>query len=72
MFGLGTGELLVILMIVVLLFGAKRIPEIMQGMGKGIRTFKKAMDNDEQPAAASASAQAESGSKPKEDKAEPK
>ncbi len=41
--GLGVQELLVIFLIVLLLFGAKRIPEIAQGLGRGIRDFKKAM-----------------------------
>ncbi len=40
--GLGTPEILVILLIVLLLFGAKKIPEIMRGLGKGIREFKRA------------------------------
>ncbi len=40
--GLGTPEILVILLIVLLLFGAKKIPEIMRGLGKGIREFKQA------------------------------
>jgi sec-independent protein translocase protein TatA len=48
--GLGFGELLVILLIVVVLFGAKKIPEIMGGLGKGIKSFKKAMDTDDEPA----------------------
>ncbi len=39
---LGTPEILVILLIVLLLFGAKKIPEIMRGLGKGIREFKQA------------------------------
>jgi sec-independent protein translocase protein TatA len=43
----GPSELILILLIVVVLFGAKRIPEIMGGLGKGIRSFKKAMDTDE-------------------------
>ncbi len=47
MLGLGLQELLVILLIVLVLFGAKRIPEIMGGLGKGIKSFKKAMDTDE-------------------------
>jgi len=42
MFGLGTQEILLVLLIILLLFGAKRIPEIMRGLGKGIREFKHA------------------------------
>lgn len=41
--GLGMQELLVIFLIILLLFGAKRIPDIAQGLGRGIRDFKKAM-----------------------------
>ena len=43
----GPWELILILLIVVVIFGGKKIPEIMGGIGKGIRTFKKAMENDE-------------------------
>jgi sec-independent protein translocase protein TatA len=39
----GGPELLVIFLIVLLLFGAKRIPEVAQNLGKGIREFKKSM-----------------------------
>ena len=43
MFGnLGTPEILIIALIILILFGAKRIPEFMQGLGKGVREFKKA------------------------------
>ena len=43
MFGnLGTPEILIIGIIVLVLFGAKRIPEFMQGLGKGVREFRKA------------------------------
>jgi sec-independent protein translocase protein TatA len=45
----GPTELIIILMIVVLVFGAKRIPEIMGGVGKGIRSFKKSIETDESP-----------------------
>jgi len=40
-------ELILILLIVVLIFGAKRIPEIMCGLGQGIKTFKKAMEGED-------------------------
>jgi len=39
---LGSTELIIILLIVVVFFGAKKIPELAQGLGKGIREFKKA------------------------------
>ena len=37
---LGTGEIIIIAIIVLLLFGGKKIPELMKGLGKGIRNFK--------------------------------
>jgi len=40
-------ELLIILAIVVLLFGAKKIPDLAKGVGKGIKDFKKAVKDDE-------------------------
>lgn len=42
MFGLGTSEILLILLIILLLFGAKKIPEMMRGLGQGLREFRKA------------------------------
>ena len=44
----GTTEILLILFVVILLFGAKRIPELFRGMGQGIREFKDA-SKEEQP-----------------------
>jgi len=44
-------ELLVILAIVVLLFGAKKIPDLAKGMGKGIKDFKKAIKDDDEEVA---------------------
>lgn len=41
MFGLGIGELLVILVIVLIIFGAGKLPEIGEGLGRGIRSFRK-------------------------------
>ncbi len=52
----GPWELMVILLIVMVVFGAKRLPEIGKGMGKGIREFKSSLreiSEDEQPESAS-------------------
>ncbi|UCD93994.1 MAG: twin-arginine translocase TatA/TatE family subunit [Candidatus Zixiibacteriota bacterium] len=43
MFGLGPWELALIFLVILLLFGAKRLPDIAQGLGKGIREFKRAV-----------------------------
>jgi sec-independent protein translocase protein TatA len=48
MFGLGSQEIILILIVILVLFGAKKIPEMMQGLGKGIREFKKATKDVEQ------------------------
>ena len=43
MFGMGPWELLIVFLVILLLFGAKRLPDIAQGLGKGIREFRRAM-----------------------------
>ena len=43
MFGLGVGELLIILVIVIVIFGATRLPQIGQGLGEGIKNFRTAL-----------------------------
>ena len=49
MFGIGTQEIIFIVLIVLLFFGGKKIPELMKGLGKGVRSFKegvKSVEND--------------------------
>ncbi|MBI1864860.1 MAG: twin-arginine translocase TatA/TatE family subunit [Nitrospirae bacterium] len=46
MFGLGMPELLVILLIVVIIFGASRLPQLGEGLGKAIKNFKKGVSSD--------------------------
>jgi sec-independent protein translocase protein TatA len=44
MFGIGFQEIVVIALVVLLLFGGKKIPELMKGLGKGVRSFKDGMN----------------------------
>ena len=46
MFGLGLQEILIIALIVLLLFGGKKIPELMKGLGKGVKSFKEGMKEE--------------------------
>lgn len=53
---IGTTEIIVIVLVVLLLFGGKKIPELMQGLGKGVKSFKDGMNGKDD----------EDNSKPKE------
>jgi len=48
MFGLGVQEIMLILLIAVFFFGGEKIPEIAKGLGKGLREFKRAMDQPDE------------------------
>lgn len=49
-FGLGGQEILFIALIVLLLFGGKKIPELMKGLGKGVKSFKDGMNGTDDTA----------------------
>lgn len=63
MFGLGTQELVIILLIALFVFGAKKLPEIGKGLGKSIREFKSSVSGE---------GENEDPAKPKEINKEPK
>ena len=52
--GLGTGELIVIALVILLFFGAAKLPELMKGLGKGIKSFKQEMNTPDQETAKTA------------------
>lgn len=52
MFGLGSQEILLIALVLLLLFGGKKIPELMHGLGRGVKSFREGM-KEEGPAAES-------------------
>ncbi len=45
----GATEIILILLVVILLFGARKIPELMKGIGKGVKEFKEASNVDDEP-----------------------
>ncbi len=45
LFNLGTGEVIIIALVVLLLFGGRKIPELMKGLGKGVRGFKEGLND---------------------------
>jgi sec-independent protein translocase protein TatA len=46
---IGTTEIILILILVLLLFGGRKIPELMKGLGKGVKSFKDGMNGAEEP-----------------------
>jgi len=51
MFGLGIGELVLILAVVLLLFGASKLPQLGAGLGQGMKSFRKAFQDPQEPEA---------------------
>ncbi len=52
LFGMiGTGEIIVIAIVLVVLFGARKIPELMKGVGQGMKEFRKATKDESDPGA---------------------
>lgn len=49
-FGLGGWEILIIALVVLLIFGGQKIPELMKGLGKGVRNFKEGIKEDDSDA----------------------
>lgn len=47
-FNLGTGEIIVIVLVILLLFGGRKIPELMRGLGKGVKSFRQGMNEVEE------------------------
>ena len=47
LFNLGGGEIILILAIILILFGARKLPELAKGLGQGIKEFKKATHNEQ-------------------------
>lgn len=46
--GIGTGEVIILLVVILLFFGAKRIPDLARGLGKGIKEFKDAKNGSDE------------------------
>ena len=47
MLNFGTGEIILIVLVILLLFGGRKIPELMRGLGKGVKSFKQGMNEVE-------------------------
>ena len=69
--GLGPTEIIVVLAIVVLLFGGKKIPEFMRGLGEGVKEFKRGAEEASQPSDSPSSGSAASASAGSDDDARP-
>ena len=69
--GIGLQEVLLIALVILLFFGGKKIPELMKGLGKGIRSFKEGMndiENDDNTDGKKDSTTEQSNEKPQENK----
>jgi sec-independent protein translocase protein TatA len=62
--GLGTGEIILIVFLVVVIFGASKLPQLGDGLGRGIRSFKRAITGSTEAEAAPKKAERESAANP--------
>jgi len=69
-FGIGVPELLLIFGVLILLFGATKLPSLAKGLGQSIKEFKKATQDDDAPAAKSPAAKSAAPSEGKDNEAE--
>lgn len=72
LFNFGMTEILVILLLVVLFFGGKKIPEMMRGMGRGVREFKDALEKPAGETEKTGAEKPEKSEAGKEERSEPK
>ena len=63
MFGLRLQEIIVIALVVLLLFGGKKIPELMKGLGRGVKSFKDGLNETSAPESAKAEDREQTGKK---------
>ena len=69
MFGIGAQEIILIALVVLLFFGGKKIPELMKGLGKGVRSFKDGMNGLDADRAEKKPEQTQEAGKKDDDKA---
>ena len=66
MFGLGLTEIIIVLFIILLIFGARKLPDIASGLGKGVRDFKNAMRESRESASGASAEDTEETEEEKE------
>lgn len=63
---IGAGEIIIVALVILLLFGGKKIPELMKGLGKGVRSFKEGINDIEKEINAEPQPKKDEAAKPEE------